>query len=156
MTATEPDDPLVLEIRGLREDVQHLAETNRWRRVGRFALAGGMVISLAAVVAFSFILEQQRTQNRCLRVVVAATADRTGLLAPLAQARSKADRALARAQAAVIIAAVPKPPAKFNEAVFELAANTFRDAKAADDVANDVYDQAYAANPPPPSPSDAC
>lgn len=156
MTATDPDDPLVLEIRGLREDVQHLAATNRWRRVGRIALGVGVAISLAAVGVFGVIGQQLRTQNRCLRVVVAATADRTGVLAPLAQARSKADRTLARAQAAVIIAAVPKPPAKFDQVIFDTAAAAFRDAKAEDDAANDVYDEAYAAHPPPPSPTDVC
>lgn len=75
MTSTSDDDPLVLEIRGLRDDVRHLAETNTWRRIGRIALAVGLVVILALCVSNIVLYLQIRATANCRSHLAVARAD---------------------------------------------------------------------------------
>lgn len=75
MTATSPDDPLVLEIRALRDDVRHLAETNTWRRIGRIVLAVGLVVILGLCVSNIILYRQIRDTANCRVSLAVARAD---------------------------------------------------------------------------------
>lgn len=75
MTSTSDDDPLVLEIRGLRDDVRHLAETNTWRRIGRIVVAVGLVVILGLCVSNIILYRQIRDTANCRVSLAVARAD---------------------------------------------------------------------------------
>lgn len=152
-------DDIVKQIKGSRRDLRAVGQlvVNLTGQVARSRLALGILsaalaLSLIAGVLGGLALLQLRSQNACLRVVVSATADRTGVLAPAAAARTKADRAATVARDNLILLAITQAP---RDQVMA-AAKKFVVAKTADDVANDHYDSLAAANPPPTSPTKAC
>lgn len=139
--------------------IGNLVQSQRRSRRWIFVLAAVSVLAVAAVVAVVAVVfqlqdtnAQLKATNRCLVVVVAANADRIGVLSPLAAARTQADRTVNKARDDLLALAVEQAP----RAQLVDASKAFVSAKRADDVANDAYDLKATQNPPPPNPRDAC
>lgn len=162
----EAADPLLEAARGIggrldRIDngITSLIASNRRSRRWIYALSFVATVAVISVIAVGYAIVQLqgtnatlKATNRCLGVVVAATSDRTGALAPLAARRTTADRAVNKARDELLTLAIQRAP----QADTAAASQAFVKAKALDDIANDEYDAASAQNPPPPSPRDAC
>jgi hypothetical protein len=139
--------------------IAHLIIAKRRSLGWRIALGIVSALALASVIAVGFVVAQLqatnadlKATNRCLTVVVAANSDRIGKLTPAAAARTEADRAVDRARDGLLKLAIEQAP----RAQLVAASKAFVEAKVADDKANAAYDEAVAANPPPPNPRDAC
>lgn len=175
--ATAERDPLLVAAEGISgklDDVsdkvdglvatkreQTLAMEAQTRALGRHRKAGVLLFILIGLVAVALVLGgwsllQVRSTNRCLSVVVAATADRTGTLAPLATARTQADQRQTAALTQLVLDAVPQPGRPFDHDAFARDGAIYRQAVAAYQKADEAYQRAYEAHPPPRAPSDAC
>lgn len=139
--------------------IEHLIVAKRRSRGWRIALGVVSALAIMSVIAVGFVVVQLqatnadlKATNRCLTVVVAANADRIGALTPASAARVEADRAVDKARDGLLKLAIEQAP----RAQIVAASKAFVEAKTADDKANDAYDAAVAANPPPPNPRDAC
>jgi hypothetical protein len=152
-------DRLADRLAAIDTGIGSLIEANRRSRRWILALSFVATAAVVSVMAVGYVVVQLqgtnatlRATNRCLTVVVAATSDRTGALAPVAATRTTADRAVNKARDDLLTLAIQQAPREDTIA----ASKRFVAAKAADDIANDEYDAAAAQNPPPPSPKDAC
>jgi hypothetical protein len=177
MPANEPDTPLLDAARNISgkldevsDKVDGLIATKRQqttamqaqtRELGRHRKAGWLLFILIGLVAVALVLGgwallQVKSTNRCLTVVVAATADRTGVLAPLATARTRADQRQTSALTQLVLDAVPQPGKPFDRDQYFRDGSVYRQAVAAYQKADQAYQEAYVAHPPPPPPSKAC
>lgn len=152
-------DDIIAQVKGSRRDMRSVmggvttlaAEVSRTRTSIRLIRAA-MATAGVAIVVGAIGLVGLWQQNQCLRVVVAATADRTGSLAPLRARLDQADRVLDHTRDGLVKDAINQRP----RAQLDLDSKAFLTAKAADDKAYDAYVAAAAAAPLPKSPDRAC
>jgi hypothetical protein len=172
----EPDDDQPVtkgDVRDLQALVGHLADTNTWRRIGKWALWILGIIAFVALMLGSVALIQTRAQvqkiaqqqtdiarlNACLAVFAAATADRTGTLAPLSADRQRAQDARSDAEVNLILSTlVPTDGSSKAERlrVYRTALGQLQTAQAIYRDANQAYQAASAAHPPLAPPSEGC
>lgn len=160
-----------LDVIGSKVDT--LVTSVRWSRVREIVLAVVVGIALAAVAVSIVTIIQVRHQAEdtarlsaqnarllaCQAVFSAATADRTGVLAPLSQERQDALTGRSDAEAALILTVLTPAPGSTQASrrqAYMTALATLRDAQETYKEANQAYNNAYAAHPPPPAPATAC
>lgn len=153
--------------------VDTLVTSVRWSRIREYVLAVVVALALVALGVSIALYSQVRHQSqdtarlsvqnaqllRCQAVFSAATADRTGVLAPLSQERQNALTARSDAEVALILTVLtPAPgstPAQRRSAYMASLA-ALKDAQTAYKQDDQAYTAASAAHPPPPSPATAC
>lgn len=138
--------------------IDHLDTSVRWSRIREIALIGVVIAVCVALILGAVAVVSVRHENRCIAVFAAATADRTGVLAPLSTDRNNAQDARQDAEANLILTLIPNPgtnPAGQHQAFVD-ALQAFHAAAQTYDKANQAYQQAYSAHPPPAAPSYSC
>lgn len=123
------------------------------------------IMSLTAGTAVAYVLlqvrdqqEQLRADERCVAVLAAANAGRTGVLAPLALEKQDAQDARDAASAVLINSIIPVPGRTEAEARAEFTRDltTFHALSQAYDRSNDAYKEALKENPPPKTSTASC
>lgn len=153
--------------------VDTLVTSVRWSRIREIVLAVVVAFAVAAVAVGIWTVVQVRHQSeetarlslqnaqliRCQAVFAAATADRTGVLAPLSQDRQNALTARSDAEVALILTVLtPTPGSTLAErrAAYMAALGSLKDAQLTYKQADQAYTDAAAAHPPPANPATAC
>ena len=159
MTENDRDLPVTRgEAVDLTDAVVELTKRFRWQQRLTAGLIAAFVLVCIALGLGADALVQLRHENACVAGLAAASADRTGVLAPLSTARTNAQDALSAAQSALLLDAIStagQPPTQRiatlgpDEKAFEAAVVTYRDA-------NTAYQDAVKGNPPPAVPDFHC
>lgn len=155
------------------DKVDTLVTSVRWSRIREIVLAVVVAFAVFAVAIGTVALVQVRHQSdetkqlavqnaqllRCQAVFSAATADRTGVLAPLSQDRQNALTARSDAEVALILTVLTPAPGSTDASrrtAYMGALAALKDAQTAYKDADEAYANASAAHPPPPNPATAC
>lgn len=152
MTDEEADRPVTRgDADRIITSLDRLTAKYRWTLALSVAVAVALVGVCVAVVLGGVALVQVRHESQCVAALAAASADRTGALAPLASARSAAQDAQANADADLVFKAITTAGETAAQRRADTAADVlaFTAAHQTYQSANEAYQQAYAANPPP-------
>jgi hypothetical protein len=138
--------------------VEGLSAKFKWQQ----RLTAGLIVAFVGVcVALglgALALVQVRHENACVASLAAASADRTGSLAPLNNAKNAAADAQSDASSNLLFHAITtfgESPAQ-RAAVLKPDTEAFTAAHEAYIAARDAYNRAYAAEPPPAPHKYAC
>lgn len=138
--------------------IDHLDNSVRWSRIREVALIAVMVLVVAALVMGAWALVSVRSEQRCVASLAAASADRVGVLAPLSAELNNARDGRQDAETNLILTVIPRAGQSQAQQrlAFTQALQAVSTAAATYDKANDAYQQAYSAHPPPVAPAYSC
>lgn len=159
MTMDERDETVTKgEVVDLTGAVRELASKFKWQQRLTLGLLAAVVGVALALALGATALVQVRHENQCIAGLAAASADRTGALAPLSTARTLAQDAQQDAQTALLFHAITTfgDTPKVRATTLGTDVQAFKTAHENYVNANQAYQQAYAANPPPRVPSFHC
>lgn len=159
MTDEDAGQPVTRgDVTSLTAAVERLTGKFKWQQ----RLTAGLIVAFVGVcVALGLgatALVQIRHENACVASLAAASADRTGALAPLNNAKNTAADAQADASSNLLFHAITTfgdTPAQ-RDAALAADSKAFAAAHEAYLAARDAYNQAYAANPTPVAPAFHC